>query len=121
MILLWASHSSNNGYGISLKLKIPITMATMSYLMTQSINTIAIKRGRLRFFLELVPSIRTRDLSVPFKLLYIGIVHSWCMLHCIGMRYVLMIYLSVIFLLRIWFRFITDFLARNHASLLYNF
>ena len=69
MSMGWASHGLINVYGIRLQPKFPINTAKMAYLLLQSIDTIAMKRVRLRVFLELVPSSRTRDLNMPFKLL----------------------------------------------------
>ena len=86
MRLLWASHSFRNGYGIRMHTKFPITTATMSYLLPQIINTISNKRGRLVVFLELVPSTRTRELNVPFKLLCIWLVCLWCILCCVFLK-----------------------------------
>ena len=92
----------------------------MESLLLHSIDTISIKRDRLIVFLELAHSIRTRGLSMQFKLLCIWLVRSWWMLHCIGMREFMMIYICGLSLLSILFGFITNSLERNQDSLLYN-
>ena len=120
MRIWWEINGLRNSYGIRLQPKFLFPAATIAYLLPQSIDTIVAKRGRLRVFLEFVPSNRTYELNVPFKLLCILLVRMWCMLHCIGLREVLVIYLCGLSLLRIRFGFITDCLARNQASLLYN-
>ena len=119
--LWWESHGLRNGYGIRLQPKFPITTEKKSYLLSYSIDTITSKRGRLRVFLELVPSTRTHNLNMPFKMLCIWILRSLCMLHCICLREVMMISLCSLSPLRIRFGFITDFLAINQASLLLNY
>ena len=59
-------------------------------------------------------------MSVKFKLLYIWIVRSWCMLIWISLKEVMMISVCGLSMLSIRFEFITDCIARNQASLLYN-
>ena len=115
MRLCWASHGLINVSRIWMQPNFPITMETISSLLQQSIYMIANKRGRLRVFLELVPSTITRDLNVPFKMLCIWLVFSLCMLHCIGLIEVMMIYLCVLLMLKNQFGFITNFRSRNQA------
>ena len=42
-----------------------ITMDTMVSLILQGIDTIVTKNGRLKVFLDLVPSTKTRELNMP--------------------------------------------------------